>query len=167
MGNSSSRVPAMGVTKGLLTRRQVAERLGKSLPTVRRMELTGELTPIVEGGIHLFDPKEVEALSPAPPPDSNSRGLDSPGEVTAACFELFEKGRNVTEVCCVLKRTVGEVRALYKEWRAGNVPPIPAPVLDEREQEAVERKWRDEMDRTYSAWEKDLETKWRPGRRSK
>lgn len=46
----------------MLTRSQVAHRLGKSIATVRRME--GELLfPVVDGqGVHRFDAEEVELL---------------------------------------------------------------------------------------------------------
>jgi hypothetical protein len=168
MSNSTSRVPPEGEARGLLTRRQVADRLGKSVPTVRRMELTGELNPVVIGGVHLFDPTEIDALKPpGPVRTADATRPTSPGEIAAACFELFEKGKNVTEVCCLLKLTPDKVRALHREWRAGDAEPAAAnfPELDDREQEALEKKWRDEMDRTYSTWEKDLEARWHPKRR--
>lgn len=51
----------LGAT-GLLTIKQVAERLGLSLATVRRLTRAGELTRIVIGGSIRFEPVDVEAL---------------------------------------------------------------------------------------------------------
>jgi hypothetical protein len=176
MSNTNSRVPHNPGTEGWLTRRQVAEQLGKSNTTVRRMELTGKLNPVVVGEVHLFDPKEVRALKPQIPapvvPAPGVAVLDTPAKVSAACFGLFERGHYVTEVVRLLGLAPGVVRALYKQWEArATVPPAstpdPEPVLDDREQEGLEGKWRDEMDRTYSAWEKDLDAKWHPKSRSK
>lgn len=42
-----------------LQRGETARRIGVSIATVRRLEKSGELHPVVEHGMHLFDPAEV------------------------------------------------------------------------------------------------------------
>jgi hypothetical protein len=58
----------------MLTRSEVAKRLGKSIATVRRME-GRELQPQIDGdGVHLFDPAEVEDVARAR--RANARSLE-------------------------------------------------------------------------------------------
>src|SRR5689334_20066500 len=50
-------------TLAMLTRRDVAEKLGRSVATVRRMEGTRLHPQVAARGIRLFDPDEIAALA--------------------------------------------------------------------------------------------------------
>lgn len=53
------------IRRETMKRKEVAKRLGVSGQTVDRYRLQGKLTPIqyVEGGIHRYDPIEVESFA--------------------------------------------------------------------------------------------------------
>ena len=61
-GDAALPVPVGGPADGL-TRAQVAKVLCRSLTTVRRLESSGRLNPVLVDGVHRFDPAEVEALA--------------------------------------------------------------------------------------------------------
>ena len=104
---------------GLLTRAQVAERIGASIATVRRLEGNG-LTPHVgSDGTHRFHPKEVTAFAasranaaigrgkirnPTPPPEARTRG----GELAALVFERFEQRQSQAEIVIGLRIEAGD-----------------------------------------------------------
>jgi hypothetical protein len=165
MSNSNSRVPAHRASEGWITRGQVAELLGVSISKVRAMEASGQLSPITEGGVHLFERRQIDALRP-PAPVAVSASLlpENPtlAQITTACFDAFNKGQRVTDVCVSLKLPIEQVGSIRRRWIAANTDS--EPTTDDREQEAEEKRWRAEMDKTYADWEKDLLVKW--GRRT-
>jgi hypothetical protein len=90
----------------MLTRIQVARRLGKSLSTVRRLEGT-QLHPQVDhAGVHRFDQTEVDQMAAKIRQSGRSLGADELGDL----HEITERGRK-------LERLEGEHAAtlLYVE----------------------------------------------------
>jgi hypothetical protein len=116
---------------GLLTRAQVAERIGTSIATVRRLEGKG-LTPHVDDeGTHRFHPKEVAALAasraneatgrekirnPIPVPEARTRG-----ELAALVYERFEQRQSHAEIVIGLRVEPETVRELFDQWCLGLV----------------------------------------------
>jgi hypothetical protein len=58
-----------------LTRKEAALRLGKSIATIRRLE-GSHLNPRMVGGVHRFDPEEVEELRGRRLPEAWGLGSD-------------------------------------------------------------------------------------------
>jgi len=171
--------------EGWLTRGKVMALLGVSRTTVKRMEARGTLKPVILDGVRFFDPKEVERLkskTPEKAPTANDPAIrpftrqDPPGKVAAICFQLFAKGWEVLDVVRQLELTPALAQALYEQWWSGN-DPTPSPPRrpepsrsrprpnDDREQEAADEHWRNEHERIYSAWEKEMAQKW-PAKRA-
>lgn len=123
MADRSSSKVAIFLTRSSepLTRSQVAEYLGVSVSTVRRME-GSELHPTIDArGVHRFDPEEVikaaeSVRRPASPPRPASEPL-SPGELAAEVFERFERRYSLSEIVRDLRIQPRKVRTLYHEWR--------------------------------------------------
>jgi len=100
----------------LLTRGQVARRLGMSLSSVRRME--GEqLKPIVDArGVHHFEETEIQAVfvrvrrARAPHDDR------ADGALAAAAFALFRSGADVIAVVKELREAPERIEALFGQW---------------------------------------------------
>jgi uncharacterized small protein (DUF1192 family) len=116
-------------TAGLLSRAQVAQRIGASIATVRRLEGT-LLHPIVDkDGTHRFDPKEVTALAASranqaldrgairndkPAPDARTRG-----EIAALVFERFEQRQSHAEIVIGLRIEPELVGELFEQYCLG------------------------------------------------
>jgi hypothetical protein len=117
----------------LLTRADVAARLGVSTSTVRRYE--GELLHPRKGpdGVNRFDPQEVAVLAmtllgqrPAKPKTKGARNADrprvaarTPGDVAAEVFERFEQRQSLAEIVIGVRVTPDLVRELHREWQRG------------------------------------------------
>ena len=100
----------------LLKRSEVAEVLGASVSTVRRMEgLT--LRPIVgERGEHLFHEEHVRALVVERTRVTSQSADGYDGVMAAAAFEIFDAGDGPVEVVKQLKADPRAVRTLLREW---------------------------------------------------
>ena len=117
----------------MLTRAQVARRLGISLSSVRRME--GErLHPVVGGdGVRRFDPAEVatlaaELIERGAAPGKRRHGTSdtrsptvAPGELAARVFECLEERQSLAEIVVGLRVSPDVVRKLHHEWLVGLV----------------------------------------------
>jgi hypothetical protein len=117
----------------LLTRADVAARLGVSTSTVRRYE--GDLLHPTKGadGVNRFDSTEVAALAMTllgqKPPKAKTkptRGTDAPraaartpGEVAAEVFERLEQRQSLAEIVIGAQVTPDLVRELHREWQRG------------------------------------------------
>lgn len=101
-----------------LTRGQVAERLGVSVASVRRME-GKSLHPTIEGAsVRHFDPAEVEAVKgtlAATP----KKSAPSDGALHAKAFRLFREKREFDEIVIELEQPPAVVRGLYRDWQSG------------------------------------------------
>jgi hypothetical protein len=105
------RVPDLPrLSEAVLSRRQVAEILGISLSTVRRLE-GQELHPVVRDGVNYFVPSEVEAIS-----RSLALGPRSDGRLAAQIFVLLEQGLDLREIVVRAQVSPVQVRELYEEW---------------------------------------------------
>jgi hypothetical protein len=119
---------------GKLRRTEVAQRLGVSLTTLRRMEGTRLHPATGPDGVHLFDEAEVEAAV------VTYRGIrarsaaslkPSDGEIAAAVFELFDGGTSLVEVVKQLQVAPDRVGALHRAWaslRQGNLASPSSPL---------------------------------------
>jgi hypothetical protein len=116
-------------TAVMLSRAQVAARIGASVATVRRYKGT-LLHPVVgKDGTHRFDPKEVTALAASranqaldrgairnekPDPDARTRG-----EVAALVFERFEQRQSHAEIVIGLRIEPEVVGELFEQYCLG------------------------------------------------
>jgi len=113
----------------LMTRAQVAERIGASVATVRRYEGTLLHPQVDKDGTHRFDPKEVMALAASranqaldrglirnqkPAPDARTRG-----EIAALVFERFEQRQSHAEIVIGLRVEPEVVAELFEHWCFG------------------------------------------------
>lgn len=131
---STGWVVAMGSRKvvpvaGGLSRRQAARLLGMTTAEVAKLDGT-RLHPVQETDRSWrYDADEVRAFlrdsSPSTPVDPN-------GLVTAAVFELFEKGRAMPQVVIATRQTASVVQRLRGEYDAmvGSLL-LPAPAVSE------------------------------------
>jgi hypothetical protein len=106
-----------GPSGRLLTRGQVARRLGTSLSTVRRME-GEELKPIIgPRGVHYFEETEIQAVfvrvRRARMPD-NER---ADGTLAAAAFALFQRGADAVAVVKELRAAPEKIETLLEHWK--------------------------------------------------
>jgi hypothetical protein len=101
----------------LLTRGEVARRLGLSLSTVRRMEGV-QLKPIVgERGVRYFEETEIQAVlvrvrRTRVPVDEGANGA-----LAAAAFTLFRKGADVIAVVTELREPPERIEGLFEHWK--------------------------------------------------
>jgi hypothetical protein len=112
-----------------LTRAQVAERIGASIPTVRRCEGTLLHPEVDENGVHWFDPKEVTALAASRANNALSRGKirdatsaresRTKGEVAALVYERFEQRQSQAEIVIGLRVEPETVRELFGQYCRG------------------------------------------------
>lgn len=118
--NSSAAENAGGMaadTDDFLTRPEVADALGVSIATVRRLQ-GKQLHPTrSEDGIYLFTRGEVEALRTLRPPPPPTRGetLD-PGDLASEAFKLLRDGVEARDIVIALRRTPEEIEALQVAW---------------------------------------------------
>jgi len=98
-----------------MTRQAVAERLGISVASVRRMEGV-ELHPRVDAkGVHLFDPQEVEALATDRVATATTEPPTIAGEVAAAVFAALDEGESPARIVVALAVPPDVVRRLHAE----------------------------------------------------
>jgi hypothetical protein len=106
-----------GASGRLLTRGQVARRLGLSLSTVRRMEGV-QLKPIVgQRGIRYFEETEIQAVfvrvrRTRVPDDDRADGT-----LAAAAFALFRSGADVIAVVEELREAPEKIERLFEHWK--------------------------------------------------
>jgi AcrR family transcriptional regulator len=117
----------------LLTRADVAARLGVSTSTVRRYE--GDLLHPRKGadGVNRFDAQEVGALAmtllgqkPPKPKPKDARTAEkprgparTPGDIAAEVFERLEQRQSLAEIVVGVRVTPELVRDLHREWQRG------------------------------------------------
>lgn len=101
----------------LLTRGQVARRLGMSLSSVRRME--GEhLKPIVDSrGVHYFEETEIQAVFVRVRRAREPHDERADGTLAAAAFTLFRRGADVIAVVKELREAPERIEALFEQWK--------------------------------------------------
>jgi hypothetical protein len=124
-----SLIPNANDTSRRLSRSQVAERCGVSVPTVRRYEGTVLHPHVDANGVHWFDPKEVTALAASrvnhalardkirngkPAPETRTRG-----ELAALVFERFEQRQSQAEIVIGLRIEPETVRELFDQYCRG------------------------------------------------
>ncbi len=125
--------PEQSESDTLLTRADVAARLGVSTSTVRRYE--GDLLHPQKGpdGVNRFDPQEVAALAmtllgqrPVKPKAKGARNGDkprmlarTPGDVAAEVFERLEQRQSLAEIVIGVRVAPEVVRDLHREWQRG------------------------------------------------
>jgi hypothetical protein len=91
--------------KAKLTRRTVANRLGVSVSTVRRMEGI-DLHPYQdERGVWCFDGLEVEAIAAKQAPRPAKVRNSDAGQIAARVFEAFQAGYGLSDIVIELTRT--------------------------------------------------------------
>ncbi len=126
-------VPEQLSSDKLLTRADVAARLGVSTSTVRRYE--GELLHPTKGsdGVNRFAAQEVAALAMTllgqkPPKlrSKDARTIDkpraparTPGDIAAEVFERLEQRQSLAEIVIGVRVTPELVRELHREWQLG------------------------------------------------
>lgn len=116
----------------LLTRAEVAARLGVSTSTVRRFE--GEQLHPRRGadGVNRFDPAEVAALAMKllgeKPPKTKLQARNSnrasaaprtPGDIAAEVFARLEQRQSLAEIVVGVRVAPDVVRELHREWQRG------------------------------------------------
>jgi len=150
---------------GRLTRKGVAQRLGVSVPTVRRMEARAELNATRGAhGTHYYDAVEVDARVPG------KTGERVDGPICAEAFGLFDAGVGWRQVVVKLKVTPAIARYLWEEWKtplgaAGPTPPWRLPVAhtgsapDDRELEEWERQMRQQQAAQEAEWREEDEAR--------
>jgi hypothetical protein len=106
----------VSVTGQMLTRTQVAERLGVSVSAVRRME-GKTLHPVQDGsGRWRFASKELGDASAAKPKRRSLKRSDA-GEMAARVFQALAEGRGLRYIVTRLRVDPAKVRELYSEWQ--------------------------------------------------
>lgn len=144
----------------LLTRADVAARLGVSTSTVRRYE--GDLLHPKKGadGVNRFDPAEVAALVMKllgqKPPKAKSKEartdkprtpVRTPGDVAAEVFERLEQRQSLAEIVIGARVAPDLVRELHREWQRGliegeldrDAPVLPAGEMRHKRERIVKR----------------------------
>jgi len=106
-----------------MTRRQVAERLGISTSSVRRLEGVRLHPTLDEDGVWRFDAAEL-AAEPVhrrrPARRAPARGKrQQAGDVAARVFRMFEQRRSLRDIVVTARQPPELVRTLYREWLTG------------------------------------------------
>jgi hypothetical protein len=114
----------VAVSQPRLTRSQVADQLGVSISTVRRLEGVRLHPEIGPGNTRLFDPTEVAAVATAlrrsaPPAPEPTASAISRGELAARVFERLEQRHSLSEIVVELRVAPDAVRELFHQWRVG------------------------------------------------
>jgi hypothetical protein len=105
-----------GASGRLLTRGQVARRLGLSLSTVRRMEGV-QLKPIVgERGVRYFEETEIQAVFVRVRRTRMPDDERADGALTAAAFTRFRNGADVIAVVEELREAPEKIERLFEHW---------------------------------------------------
>jgi hypothetical protein len=95
-----------------LTRAGVAELLGVSSSTVRRLEDRGVLHPRVIDGVHFFDPQEIHRARAA-----RASSAPTDGDAAALAFELLDQGAGLRDIVKRCRVTPERARVLATEWK--------------------------------------------------
>jgi hypothetical protein len=117
-----------GVAMAMLTRNKVADMLGVSVATVRRME-GKSLHPRMVDGAWMFELDEVISIQRSPRPAANRP--PSEGEVAAEIFRRFDEGQSLRKIVRDCRQSPKVVQALYREWGT--------PLGEKPEADAVDR----------------------------
>jgi hypothetical protein len=114
---------------GLMTRAQVAARIGASVATVRRYEGTLLHPHVGNDGTHRFDAAEVTALAASRANQALDRGTirnakaapepRTRGEIAALVFERFEQRQAQAEIVIGLRIEPEVVAELFEQWCFG------------------------------------------------
>jgi hypothetical protein len=114
---SPTTVAAAGSAGKLLTRGQVARRLGLSLSSVRRMEGV-QLKPIVgERGVRYFEETEIQTVLVRVRRTRVPGDERADGTLAAAAFALFRNGADVVAVVAELRETPAKIEELFEHWK--------------------------------------------------
>lgn len=106
-----------GASGRLLTRGQVARRLGLSLSTVRRMEGI-QLKPIVgERGVRYFEETEIQTVLVRVRRTRMPDDEHADGTLAAAAFTLFRNGADVVAVVTELREAPETIERLFEHWK--------------------------------------------------
>ena len=65
----------------------------------------------VQRMLYVYDPRELASL-----PHRGRAVVDTPGEVAARCFELFDEGRPLKEIVRELRKSPEIIEDLYERW---------------------------------------------------
>lgn len=125
-----------------LTRREVAEQLGISVSSVRRLEGT-TLHPVQdEHGVWRFDASTLDAVPARRQRRAVRRRRPRPGEVAARVFRLLDERRSLRDIVVVTRQPPELVRTLYRQWLVGLADGERA----RRDQEAMRRVRRQQVE---------------------
>jgi hypothetical protein len=104
-----------------LTRREVAERLGISVSSVRRLEGVGLHPVLDDDGVWRFDPAELERMPVQRKPRRGGKRsrTSKEGDAAARVFAMFGQGRSLRDIVLSAKQPPDVVRRLYREWLVG------------------------------------------------
>ena len=101
----------------LLTRGQVARRLGLSLSSVRRMEGV-QLNPIVgERGVRYFEETEIQTVLVRVRRTRVPEDERVDGTLASAAFALFRNGADVVAVVTELREAPAKIEELFEHWK--------------------------------------------------
>ncbi len=123
-----SAIPGTQQRSDVMTRSQVATRLGVSISTVRRFEGTRLHPTTDEHDVRWFKNEEVAALASelANAPSKSSRPMvgsskttRDAGELAALAFERFEQRQSLAEIVIGLRVEPAVVRTLFDQWCLG------------------------------------------------
>lgn len=124
----------------LLRRAEAAKMLDVSVSTLRRMD--ERLEPFVdEQGVHLYDPRRIEAVRATIKQTVTTKmhdpyGID--GEMAASAFEIFEQGRGAVDAVRELRAHPDAIERLFKQWaRMKNALVLDGNNLDQIMHEAI------------------------------
>lgn len=108
--------PASGIANDrMLTRAEVAQILGISMSSVRRLEANVLLAVVDESGTHLHSEKRVLAYKLQRAAAGDGSGGDD-GALASAAFDRFDRGASPVDVVKDLKITPRVARELLAEW---------------------------------------------------
>ena len=106
----------------LLTRGQVARRLGVAVASVRRLEGT-KLHPQRDGAVWLFEPAEVDRVATeravTPKAARPASGGKDDGDLAAEVFGLLDLRRSFSAIVRHTRQPPAVIRKLYLDWRSG------------------------------------------------
>jgi len=123
-----------------LTRGQVADQLGTSVASVRRLE--GKTLHPTKGadGVNRFDAAEVQALAADPTSSSPAKlRRSADGDLAAEAFIRFSKGLSPREVVIELRQPPEVIQALHRQWRESGGLWLPAALVTEFRKEVTFR----------------------------
>jgi hypothetical protein len=143
-----------------LTRRQVADRLGCSIASVRRLEGKALHPEQSESGAWLFAAAEVEALASSQRPRAKSSPAThaAEGAIAARVFALLQDGHDLREIVIATKTAPKLVRELYAEWL------VDLETGEHRRREASDARDQEREERKWKSWERELRGAGRAGR---